>query len=80
MNTLEEKTVAEYANISIPDVYELDIFSFWALLHDAVIYNRSKTKQGRQWLKNAWRLTQTEPDDEAIAQEISKRGGKSRGK
>lgn len=71
--------MAEYAGISVMDVYALDIFTFWALLHDAVVYNHSQTKKGREWLKNAWRLTQTEPDEEAVDREIMRGGGKIRG-
>ena len=38
------------------------ILDFWALLHDAIVYNRAQTPDGRKWPKNAWRLTQTEPE------------------
>lgn len=72
--------MAEYAGISVMEVYELDIFTFWTLLHDAVVYNRSQTKKGREWLKNAWRLTQTEPDDDVVDREIMRGGGKYRGR
>lgn len=71
--------MAGYANIPLPDVYELDIVTFWALLHDVVVYNHSKTKEGRKWLQNAWRLTQTEPDDAAITRKINQGGGRIRG-
>lgn len=68
--------MSEYANIPMTEVYALDVFTFWALLHDAVVYNHNQTKSGREWLKNAWRLTQTEPDDEAVDREIMRRGGR----
>lgn len=74
ITTLMEKVVAEYANIPLPEVYELDVFSFWALLHDAVVYNHSQTKKGREWLNNAWRLTQRDPDEEKLKRKV-KRGG-----
>lgn len=73
IGTLEEKTVAEYANISFLQVYELDVFSYWALLRDAVIFNRSQTKKGREWLKNAWRIIQTKPDDKKLQQKFKNR-------
>lgn len=74
INTLQEKAVAEYANIPLPQVHEFDVFTFWALLHDSVVYNRSQTKEGREWLKNAWRLTRTSPDEEKLRKKV-KRGG-----
>lgn len=65
--------MAEYANISFLQVYELDVFSYWALLRDAVIFNRSQTKKGREWLKNAWRIMQTKPDDKKLQQKFKNR-------
>lgn len=62
INTLSKKTVSEYSGLSFGEVMELDIFEYWGLLRDAVIYNNSITEDGRKWLRNAWRLTQTEPD------------------
>ena len=57
-----EKLVAEYANMSVPEVFELDIYDFRMLLRDAVIYNKMQTDKGRKWLKDAYRITQTVPD------------------
>lgn len=66
INSIEEKIVAEYAQIPLPQVGEFDLFTFYALLRDAVIFNHSQTKEGRKWLKNAWRITQTEPETEKL--------------
>lgn len=66
INTLNKKTVSEYSGLSFSEVMELDVFEFWGLLRDAVIYNSSLTDDGRKWLRNAWRLTQTEPDRERL--------------
>lgn len=66
--------MAEYAGVPLPRVCEFDVFVFWTLLHDAVVYNNSQTKEGREWLHNAWRLTQTEPDDKRLKQKYGKGG------
>ena len=58
--------VSDYAGLSMAEITELDVFNFWALMHDAVIYNHAQTEEGRKWLKNAHRLEQTEPDDDAL--------------
>lgn len=55
-------------------VYELDVFTFWGLLRDTVIYNRSRTDKGRKWLQNAYRLTQTTPDTEKLHRKIREGG------
>ena len=77
INTIEEKIVAEYAGVSIPDTEEFDVFTFWGLLRDAIIFNRSQTKEGRKWLKNAWRIRQTEPETEKLHRKIGG-GGRMR--
>ena len=69
--------MAEYCNIPLFLVYELDVFTFWALLRDLVIYNKNQTKEGRTWLKNAYRLTRTAPETEKLYQKM-KRGGTTR--
>lgn len=66
--------MAEYAGVSILDTDDLDVFTFWALLRDAIIFSRSQTKEGRKWLRNAWRIGQTEPETEKLHQKIGKGG------
>ena len=58
----------------LPAVYDLDIITFWALLRDGVIYNRAQTETGRKWLRNAWRITQTEPETEKLKAKYGERG------
>lgn len=72
--TIEEKIVSEYSGVSIFDTDDLDVFTFWAILRDAIIFNRSHTKEGRKWLKNAWRIGQTEPETEKLKKKIGKGG------
>ena len=64
--------MAEYAGLSLLQVMELDFFSFRALLRDAIIWNHSSTKKGRDWLRNAHRLIQTEPDLPALREKFGK--------
>lgn len=40
----------------------MDVLTFWGLLHDAVIWSLEKSKEGREYLENAWYYEQTEPD------------------
>lgn len=58
--------MADFAGVSLPQVMDLDVFSFWALLRDAIIWNHAGTKKGREWLKNAHRLTITEPEEDKL--------------
>ena len=74
IHTGEEKCVAEYSGMTVVQVLSLDYFSFRYLLRDAVIWNHSGSKEGRKWLQNAHRLTQTEPDLPALREKYGKGG------
>lgn len=59
-----DKLVADYANMSIYEIDEINILEYWLLLRDAFIYNLAQTKEGKQYLNDAYRLTQTDADEE----------------
>ena len=42
----------------------MDIICYLQLRRDAYIHNLQQTKDGREYLENAWRLEQTEPERE----------------
>lgn len=58
-----DKLVADYANLSVYAVDDLPIFDYWLLLRDAFISKLASTKDGREYLNDAYRLTQTEADE-----------------
>lgn len=66
ITTQREKLVADYAGVSLFDVYQMDLFTYWALLHDAIVTINAQTEEGRKWLNNAWRIQQTQPDTEKL--------------
>ena len=68
-----DKVVASYAGISIFHVQELDVFTYWQLLRDAVIYVCQKTEQGRDYLERCWAAEQTEPDRKMLRQYFGKK-------
>lgn len=69
--------VADYAGLSIPAVYALDLIDYLILRRDAYISLLSRTKSGQEYLENAWCREQTEPDREALRKLIA--GGAARG-
>lgn len=75
IETFSEKLVAEYSGLSFFEVEELNIIDFWLLLRNAIIYNRSQTEGGREYLENCWRCEQTEPNRESLREKFGK--GKS---
>ena len=64
--------VAEYAGISIPQVRQLDYIQYLIWRRDAYIYMLSRTEAGQEYLDNAWRMEQTEPDRAALRKKLAK--------
>ena len=54
--------MGQYANMSLPDVCDLLLDDYMLLLRDAFIVRKLQSADGREYLDNAWRLEQTEPD------------------
>ena len=73
VNTLSEKTVSDYTGYNFDRIENLNVFEFWLLLHDAVVYNCQQTEQGREYLEKCWLADQTEPDRGALLKYFGKR-------
>lgn len=58
-----DKLAADYANMTIYEIDSILITEYWLILRDAFIHALSRTEKGRKYLKNAYRLTQTEADE-----------------
>lgn len=66
--------MAEYAGLSLLQVRELDYVQYLTWRRDAYIYRLSQTEAGQEYLDNAWRMEQTEPDREALRRKLRKEG------
>lgn len=62
--TVTDKLVADYANMSIYDIDKISILDYWLLERDAFIAALSKTKAGREYLNNAYRIKQVDADED----------------
>lgn len=60
------KLVAEYTGLNILQVEELELVKYLTFQRDAFIYKLNQTETGREYLDNAWRCEQTEPDRAAL--------------
>lgn len=65
--------VCDYAGFNFDEALSLDCVTFRMLLVDALIYNRSKTKEGREWLEECWTLKQTKPDRKKLREAVNKK-------
>ncbi len=72
VESIEEKTVAEYLKIPLLKVDELGLIEYLFFLREAFIYNCSQTEEGREYLRNANRLEQTAPDRKKLREKFKK--------
>ncbi len=63
--------MADYTRLPLPEVAELDVFTYWLLLRDAVVYRYAGTEAGRRHLEDCWRYQQTRPDRASLRQRWS---------
>lgn len=54
--------ISDYSGLSFFEINDLDFDVYKLLLRDGFIHGLEQTKEGREYLKNAWILEQTEPD------------------
>ena len=70
-----EKLVMDYCHIDIYEVQEMEIDAYLFFMREAMIFENSKTEEGREYLKNCWRMEQTKPDREGLRRKIKRKGG-----
>ena len=62
--------VCKHTGYNFDRLDDLDIFEYWLLLRDAVVYNFMQTEEGREYLENCYRMGQTEPDRKALREKV----------
>lgn len=53
---------------------ELDFIQYLVWRRDAFIYSLSRTEAGQEYLDNAWRMEQTEPDRVRLRKKLGEGG------
>lgn len=74
-DTRAEKLVIDYLNISIFDVQEMPIDLYLYFMRESYIYKLSQTENGRKYLEDSYRMTQTKPDRKKIREKIKSQKG-----
>lgn len=72
--------VAGYTGLNIKQVAQLNYIEYLQYRRDAFINRLNKTESGREYLRNAWRMEQTEPDRAALRRKFGKREEPGNGK
>lgn len=70
--TRPEKLVMDYCNIDIYEVQEMEIDIYLFFLREAMIFENSQTEEGREYLRNCWRIEQTKPDRQKLREKYGK--------
>lgn len=74
IETYWEKLVRDYTGLSFVEIEELDYIDYLLYQRDAFIYKMQQTESGREYLENAWRLQQTEPEKDRLRERYGKEG------
>lgn len=64
--------VSEYTGLNFTEVWALDLVTYLTLRRDAFISWLSRSEAGTEYLDNAWRMEQTEPDRKALRKKFGK--------
>lgn len=64
--------VASYTGLNFLQVAELDYIQYLIWRRDAYIYMLNQTSEGVEYLNNAYRLEQTEPDRKRLREKLGK--------
>lgn len=65
--------MADYARMSLPEVRELNYIQYLIWRRDAFIHKLSQTEEGQEYLDNAWRMEQTEPDRIGLRKKLGRK-------
>lgn len=69
-----EHMVSQYTGLTILEVEDLDYIEYLRYRRDAFISRLSQTDKGLEYLDNAYRIEQTEPDRKSLRDKFGKEG------
>lgn len=64
------KLVSDYTRLDFLAVEDLELFDYFGYLHDAVVWNCSRTESGKEYLETAYNHSCKEPDRDALRKNI----------
>ena len=66
------RLVSEYTGLDFLQVGQLDYGTFLLWRRDAFISSLNRTEEGRAYLDDCWRMSQTRPDRAKLRQKVGK--------
>lgn len=70
--TESEHLVISYTGLNYWQVEEMDFDEYLFFVREAYIFNLNQTEDGRKYLENCWRMTQTKSDRSALRDKFGK--------
>ena len=67
-----KRLVSEYTGLNFLEVEKLNYLTYLTWRRDAFIHKMNQTEKGQEYLDNAWRMEQTEPDRAALRKQLRK--------
>lgn len=64
--------MSDYTGLSFFEIQELNYIDYLQYRRDAFIYQKEQSEKGREYLDNAWRITQTSPDKSKLREKFGK--------
>ena len=71
--------VAAYTGLSFWEIKRLNYIEFLQYRRDAFIDHLNQSEAGQEYLRNAWRMEQTEPDRAALRRKFGRKDAQSSG-
>lgn len=72
--------VVEYTGLSFHQIKGLNYIEYLAYKRDAFITWLNGSREGQEYLRNAWRIEQTEPDRRALRDQFGRKEASDDGK
>ena len=72
-DTEREHLVARYTGLNFKQIDELELDEYLFYVREAYTYRLNQTEEGREYLFNCWRMTQTTPDRNALRERFGKK-------
>lgn len=66
--------MSDYTGLSFLEVAELNYLQYLIWRRDAFIHAFSQSDEGKEYLKNAYRMEQTKPDRKRLREKLRKEG------
>ena len=70
--TINDKYIADYCNMTIQEVEDLNLIDFLIYRRDSMIYMLNQTEDGQEYLRNAWRIKEVAPDRDKLRHTFKK--------